>query len=114
MNTITKIATAGLVALGITGAGVAVAQTATDSNSEPTITIEEALAIAQEAQAGTVEEIERDREDGVAVFEVEIATADGEYEVIIDAATGEVLAVDKDDDDWSLFGGKDRGGKDKS
>ena len=113
MNTLTKITTAGLVALGMSGAGIAVAQTAADTNPETTITINEALAIAQEAQAGTVEEIERDREAGVVVYEVEIATADGEVEVIIDAATGEVLSVEQEDDDWGFFGGKDRKGNGK-
>ncbi|MEM8915450.1 MAG: PepSY domain-containing protein [Pseudomonadota bacterium] len=111
MNTLTKITTASLVALGIAGAGVAVAQTATETDPAATITMNEALAIAQEAQAGTVEEIERDREDGAVVYEVDIATADGDVEVIIDAATGEVLSVEQEDDNWGFFGGKDNKSK---
>jgi uncharacterized iron-regulated membrane protein len=115
MNTLTKHATAGLVALGLSGTGLAFAQTASESPSETaattSISFEEALAIAREAQPGSVEEIERDREDGVTVFEVEIETADGEVEVMIDATTGEVLEIEAEDDEWGFWPGHGDGEK---
>ena len=46
----------------------------------------------------TVESVERDEEDGVDVYEVELVTDDGvEHEVTIDAQTGRVLRVEVDD-----------------
>lgn len=115
MNTLTKYATAGLVALGLSTTGLAVAQTTSESSGDTAVTtsisFEEALAIAREAQPGSVEEIERDREDGVTVFEVEIETAEGEVEVMIDATTGEVLSVETEDDDWGFWRDKGDGKK---
>ena len=103
MNSLTKITIAGLVALGISGAGLAVAQTATESSATATIGFDEVSAIALEAQPGTVMEIEREHEDGKHLFEVEIATDDGEVEVMIDAITGEVLSVEPEDDGWGFW-----------
>ncbi len=55
----------------------------------------EAAAIALTAATGDVEEIELENEAGRLVYEVELTTA----EVTVDAQTGEVLAVEADNDD---------------
>lgn len=69
------------------------------SASELYVTKEESKIIALEAFPGSVEEVELENEDGYLVYEVEIEGEDGiEYEVIIDAETGEIVAVETDDD----------------
>ncbi|BCJ63331.1 PepSY domain-containing protein [Polymorphospora rubra] len=48
---------------------------------------------------GTVEEVERDREHGRPVWEVEIDKGKVEYEVYVDRETGEIVKFEQDDDD---------------
>ena len=58
-----------------------------------TVTPDEASAAALASQPGTVEEVELDNEAGNVVYEVEIVDdAGAEFEVIIDAGNGAVLA----------------------
>ena len=100
MKTRTKIASTLIVALGLAGSGVAIAASQTsDHDAVPTsnFTFDQAAAIALEAQPGTVYEVELETEDGRSVFEVELMAEAGEYEVTIDAMTGEVLEVEKED-----------------
>lgn len=62
------------------------------STSQATISLEEAIGIAKEAFPGKVLEAEYEREDGKDIFEVTIASADGEErELEIDAHSGKVL-----------------------
>lgn len=64
------------------------------------ISDDQAAQIALAEVAGTVVEIDREDENGVAVVEVEVRASDGSvYEVTIDASTGAVMAIDDDDDD---------------
>lgn len=63
-----------------------------------TLTLEQASHLALKAQPGSLKEIDQDVENGRAVFEVEVATADGNVELILDANSGEVLALRADDD----------------
>jgi uncharacterized membrane protein YkoI len=58
----------------------------------------QAIEIALQAQPGTLHEIESETEQGKAVFEVEIITAEGEVELILDAQSGEVLARKMEDE----------------
>ena len=68
------------------------AQTQTSYSSIATITYERAKEIAlAKVGGGTVKEIELDYEHGVLVYEVEIKYNDAEYDVDIDAATGEIV-----------------------
>ncbi|MEV0734054.1 PepSY domain-containing protein [Polymorphospora sp. NPDC050346] len=48
---------------------------------------------------GTVEEVDRDREHGRPVWEVEIYKGQVEYEVDVDRETGEIVKFEQDDDD---------------
>lgn len=61
------------------------------------ITAEEAKAIAENHLGGTAISVELENEDGYLVYGVHIVTEDGQYDVKIDAGTGEVLKVDNDD-----------------
>ena len=61
-----------------------------------------ALALAlNELPGGEIIEAELEEEDGLLVYAIDIraAGAEGEYEVLIDATTGDVVAVELEDDD---------------
>lgn len=64
--------------------------------SEKLLTKEEALAIAKKKANGTVEKIELDSDDNRKVYEIEIKDDEFEYEIELDAATGEVLSFEKE------------------
>ncbi|GIJ80778.1 Peptidase propeptide and YPEB domain-containing protein [Micromonospora phaseoli] len=60
------------------------------------------LALAHAGGGRITDEIERDRENGRAVWEVEIVKGDTEHEIDIDRQTGEVVKAEQepaDDDD---------------
>lgn len=67
-------------------------------------TAEQAGAIAVAKVGGTVVKVQRDRDDGRIIYEVDLRITGGKAEVEVDAATGKVLSVDKDydndDDDY--------------
>ncbi len=63
------------------------------------ITHEEAIKIALTKAEGHVESIELEKESEKRYFEVEIENKDKEFEIRIDAITGEVLSVREDLDD---------------
>ena len=67
------------------------------SNNKNTISQADATAIAEKAVNGKVVEIEKDEDDGLIKYEVELKTDRGEAEVEIDASTGKVLDVEWDD-----------------
>ena len=67
------------------------------SNNKNTISQADATAIAEKAVNGKVIEIEKDEDDGLIKYEVELNTDRGEAEVEIDASTGKVLDVEWDD-----------------
>lgn len=94
-----KLITGGIVASLLAAAGAAGMLT-TQANAEtPAVSEAQAIEIALAEVQGEVQETELDREDGMQVYEIEILTADGvEMEVEINAATGEVLVVEAEDD----------------
>ncbi|MEG4644679.1 peptidase YpeB-like protein [Paracoccus pantotrophus] len=60
----------------------------------------EVLARLHETQPGRVIEVDLDDEDGMMIYEVELATPVGRLiEVEIDAASGRILALDEEDGD---------------
>ncbi len=65
--------------------------------STPRITIGQAIVIAEQHAGGEAVEAELDREDGRLVYDVDVETADGDVEVIIDPVTGDVLSMGPDD-----------------
>ena len=68
-----------------------------NQNSKNIISQADATAIAEKAVNGKVFEIEKDEDDGLIKYEVELKTDRGEAEVEIDASTGKVLDVEWDD-----------------
>ena len=64
-----------------------------------TVSMEQAIAIAEQASGGTKADAEFELEDGVSLYEIEITMADGsEVEVTIDAQSGTVLSQENEDD----------------
>jgi len=58
---------------------------------------EQARKIALEAYPGTVSEVEYEIEDGVAIYEFDIKTADGrKMEVEVDAANGKIIEAEEE------------------
>jgi len=89
--TYTRIAAAAMVLGGLAASATA---------QETQLSLDDAIAIALEAQPGTVEDAEREQFNGRVVAEVEIVNDAGEeIEFIIDLANGEILSVVMDDDD---------------
>ncbi len=92
MNMIGKLTAAALLA---TAGALALATTA---STEEGITLEQAIEMARQARPGTVEEVERDTKDGVAVWEVKIKGDDGQkWELYYSIADGKLVKEEKDD-----------------
>jgi len=68
------------------------------SDMKEMITIEEAKQIALGKADGVVEGIELDQHKGNHYYEVEIENERKDFDIYIDAYTGEVLSVEEDDD----------------
>jgi len=58
------------------------------------------LAAARAARPGRIIELDLEREDGRWIYELELISPDGRlYEMEIDAATGEILEIEREEDD---------------
>ncbi len=64
-----------------------------DRLAEATISEQDAIAAAQSAASGPLNEIDLEDYEGSLVFNVDV----GSYDVEVDAATGQVLATGQDD-----------------
>ena len=71
----------------------------TNKKAKNYITAKEAIAIALKQTPGTVTDVELDKDDGRAYFEIEIKDGKYEYEYEIDAVTGKILDFEKDRED---------------
>lgn len=65
--------------------------------NEVTISQAEAVKIAEKEVNGKMHEIEKEEDDGLIKYKVELKTNRGEAEVDIDAVTGKILEVEFDD-----------------
>lgn len=65
------------------------------ANSNPELTLEDARQLVEIQYPGTITEIELDKEQGETVYEVEVVTDDKEYEVKLDANTGEIIKLEE-------------------
>ncbi|MEM7041696.1 MAG: PepSY domain-containing protein [Pseudomonadota bacterium] len=75
------------------------AQSASEPPLASPLTFDEAIAIALEAQPGTIAEVALDRAIGRVVIDIEVVNANGdEVEFALDAENGEVLWTHVDDD----------------
>ncbi|WP_010096339.1 PepSY domain-containing protein [Ornithinibacillus scapharcae] len=67
-------------------------------DKEDLLSVKEVQKIALSEQDGYVESIDLEKEHGRLYYEVDIEQGNKDYEIDIDASTGEVLTVDFDDD----------------
>ena len=101
MNTIKELMLACVAGLVLMGAGASYA--GKRENIDHAIPAREAVDIALASVPGQIHELELEREDDIMVWEVElISSKDGkEYEILINAISGEVIEMEmEDDDDW--------------
>ncbi|PTM51332.1 PepSY domain-containing protein [Desmospora activa] len=63
--------------------------------SDPTLTVQEVTQKVEERYPGKVKEVERDDKGSHVVYEIELAGSNGEYEIKMDANTGEILKVEQ-------------------
>ncbi|GGP14807.1 PepSY domain-containing protein [Oceanobacillus neutriphilus] len=96
---------AGAVVLtGIVGTGIYHTEASSSKEGElqitaaEKVTIEEATKKLEEAYQGTVKEIELDKERNKLYYEAEIIVDKQEYDVVMDAESGEVVYEEIDDD----------------
>ena len=68
------------------------------SNDVKAITLEEAQDIALKEVDGKILKAKEDRDDGVRYYDFTIITDSEKYEVEVDAESGKVLKMEKDDD----------------
>ena len=93
MNNKTWIAViVGAVVISVTGLGV---QHITASSDNSQLTKEEIAEIVEGKYPGEVEEIELERENGQLVYEAELKGPKGDYEVTLDAFTGDVVNLEE-------------------
>lgn len=93
----------GTAAVGLAGVGVAWAagggggasrlDDGKDLLAQAQITEQQAIAAAQTAASGALNEVDLEHRDGRLVFNVDV----GRHDVKVDAATGQVVAADADD-----------------
>lgn len=68
------------------------------NGSNVQITRENAIQIALQQVPGQVIEAELEYENGVQVYDIDIKTPSGVFEVNVDAASGQIIKVEKDTD----------------
>ena len=96
LNTIKEVMLATVAGLVILGAGAAYA--GKNENIDTAINARQAIDIALSSVPGQVYELELEHEDGLTAWEVELVSSeDGkEYELLIDASSGEVIRKEQD------------------
>ena len=102
MKTFNKLTLAGLVSLGMVSAAFAdtddLLQMQQKAEAFELISVDEAKNVATQTKPGFVDDIDLDGTGMGYQYEVEVADKDGmEWDVYIDAKTGEVLNVKRDD-----------------
>ena len=73
------------------------------NNAKTILGYDEVKKIALQEVDGVVEEIELEREANTALYEVDIEKDNIDYDLHIDAYSGEIYSVDRDDDDDDDF-----------
>ncbi|MCM3452666.1 PepSY domain-containing protein [Heyndrickxia oleronia] len=67
------------------------------SVTKTAITAEQAISIAKKEIDGTVTKVEKDEDDGIIKYEVELQSNQGEVDIDIDANTGKIIEIDYED-----------------
>ncbi|MDH5160722.1 PepSY domain-containing protein [Heyndrickxia oleronia] len=67
------------------------------SVTKTAITTEQAISIAKKEIDGTVTKVEKDEDDGMIKYEIELQSNQGEVDIDIDANTGKIIEIDYED-----------------
>jgi uncharacterized membrane protein YkoI len=78
---------------------VSTVETNKTKNEKTFLSTDEVEKIALQEVAGVVEEIELEKKSGKVIYEVDIEKDDVDYDLYIDAYSGEIYTIDRDDDD---------------
>lgn len=109
MNSAKKMIVAAITGIALVGSSTVFS--ARNVENEPTITAQQAIEIALSAIPGVIFEVELEKEGNEMVWEVELVSSedDKEYEILIDASTGNVIKQELDEDlgDWGFLSFKD-------
>lgn len=109
MTSTKKLIIATFTGLTLLSGGVALS--AKSMEKEPAISAQQAIEIALSAVPGVIHEVELEKDDNRLAWEVELISAQDslEYELLINANTGEVIEQKIEDDhgNWKFFGFKD-------
>lgn len=89
-----KIVTIGAVIVAVV-VGLAAFQSTT-SQAEAKLTTDDIRKIVEDQYTGKITELELDKEDGKAVYEVELSGEKKEYDLKLDGTTGEVLHLSEE------------------
>lgn len=112
MKRLHTVSLLGASVLLLTSVGLAVShdgKKADVANLSTAVTMEEAIKTATTQFPGKVLEAELEKEDGNAVYEIEIVNAAGETrELEIDAQSGKILSSELEDHDEHQKGGPDK------
>jgi uncharacterized membrane protein YkoI len=91
---------AAVAALSLATAGAALAEDSDElATATAKISLADAVTAAEQHLGGKAASAEIKQEDGKLVFEVDVINGQEVKDVVIDAATGEVLAVQAETDD---------------
>lgn len=103
MNTKMKLVIATATGLALLGGGLA--HSAKSSENGVAVNAKQAIDIALSKVPGEIREVELEQEDNIKAWDVELISAQNgkEYEMLIDATSGEVIEMELEDDDWSFF-----------
>lgn len=69
------------------------------SKHDSVISMEEAMEIAKGKYPGIVTDIELDRDHNRVKYEMDVLTKDAQYDIHVDAKTGEIVKAQKENDD---------------
>src|SRR3954447_26924331 len=88
-------------AFAVGAAGNDGVSTVNKTNTEKTmLDADEIKKVAVQEVAGVVEEIELETKTGKLVYEVDIEKDNVDYDLHIDAYSGKIYTIDRDDDDY--------------
>ncbi|WP_212919368.1 PepSY domain-containing protein [Ornithinibacillus bavariensis] len=93
--------TFGLIATGVTVATAGTDKVKEDMAENALISIKDAEKIALKKVNGKIKSIELDDENGNPFYEIEVEQKDKEYEIYIDAYTGDIVHMNEDIEDDS-------------
>lgn len=92
----------GSFAVGAANLGLSIVEPTETEGKKEMISADKAEQIASSEVEGKVESVELERKNGKLYYEVEIENGAVDYDVYVDAYTGEILSIEQDNDDSNV------------